>query len=126
MAKSAIIPISLHSGISLLCSLLVFPETVNAQFAKRLRVVLSFLALALEKQPDLLDHLSTSADHDVSPFTDLVSQAEKALNPLGASTRLMARDLSWGRFGSQDLSKLQEVARRLTVKNFLRHFVALD
>lgn len=42
--------------------------------------------------------------------------AEGGLAALGGSARLMQRDLSWGRFGSEDLKGFRVFAERLVVR----------
>lgn len=42
-------------------------------------------------------------DFDVQPFARWVAASEAALEPLEASVRLLNRDLSWSRFGVEDV-----------------------
>ncbi|TDL16038.1 hypothetical protein BD410DRAFT_731828 [Rickenella mellea] len=116
IALATFVPIAFHSAITIACSILIFPETVNTQFKTRLRSVLIPLVDAFEQQPELLSRSRVAPDFDVQPFTRLLAKSEAALVPLAASVRLINRDVSWGRFGADDLTKLHQTARRLTVR----------
>ncbi|TDL16189.1 hypothetical protein BD410DRAFT_755679 [Rickenella mellea] len=116
VGDTIMIPVALHSGIALFCSVLIFPETLNAQFAKRMHAALVPLLNAIEQQPVLLSQSPMSPLFDPKPFMALVAQSEAALAPLAASARLIKRDVSWGRFGAHDLSRLHAITRRLTVR----------
>ena len=65
------IPLSIHSGISIICSALVFPESVNAQYTKRLISVFTPLAKALRTQPGLLKKSPLDEEFDPKPFINL-------------------------------------------------------
>ncbi|KAH8111150.1 hypothetical protein DFH11DRAFT_644694 [Phellopilus nigrolimitatus] len=110
------VPVTVHSAVALVCSIFVFPETVNAQFIKRFRGVFVPLAKAMRTQPDLFVTSATSNEFDPGPFFKHIDAAEAALAPLAVSSRLLKKDLSWGRFGSKDFSRLHEIARRMTVR----------
>lgn len=69
--RSVIIPIATHSAISMVCSALIFPESVNAQYTKRLIAVFDPLAKALRTQPDLLKLSPLDAKFDPKPFQAL-------------------------------------------------------
>ncbi|KAI5122416.1 hypothetical protein M0805_002966 [Coniferiporia weirii] len=114
--KSCTLSFLLFSAVALACSVFVFPETINAQFIKRFRGVFVPLAMAMRIQPDLFVDPATSDDFDPSLFVKLVAQAESALAPLDSSSRLMEKDLSWGRFGPKDFALLHELARHMTVR----------
>ncbi|KAL5518361.1 hypothetical protein ACEPAH_43 [Sanghuangporus vaninii] len=109
-------PIALHCAICIFCAAFVVPESVNAQFIKRFRVVFSALAKAVRTQPEIFQKSVLSDEFDPTPFLKQVEAAESALAPLAATSRLMKRDISWGRFGSKDFSRLHELVRRLSVR----------
>ncbi|KAI5115336.1 hypothetical protein M0805_008881, partial [Coniferiporia weirii] len=114
--QSILKPIAFHSAIALLCSIFVFPETVNAQFIKRFRGVFVPLSKAMRIQPEIFAVSAWSDEFDPSAFINQVAAAEAALAPLAAASRLLKKDLSWGRFGSKDFSRLHELARRMAVR----------
>ncbi|PAV21583.1 hypothetical protein PNOK_0154000 [Pyrrhoderma noxium] len=116
VGKTIVIPIAFHSAIALVCSVTVFPETVNAQFTKRFRNVFIPLAKAMKTQPDIFATSAISDAFDPEPFLKQVAAAEGALAPLAATSRLLKRDLSWSRFGSKDFSLLHEQARKMTMR----------
>ncbi|KAH8109100.1 hypothetical protein DFH11DRAFT_1629750 [Phellopilus nigrolimitatus] len=113
---SCVISFYFHSAAAIACSVLVFPETINAQFIKRFRGVFVPLSKAMRTQPGLFAAPTMSEDIDPDLFIKLVAQAEAALAPLAASSRLMKKDLSWGRFGSEDFSRLHELVRHMAVR----------
>lgn len=57
-----------------------------------------------------------SDDFDPNPFFRQITAAETALGPLAAASRLLKRDMSWGRFGPDDLSRMHEITRRMAVR----------
>ncbi|KAF8585510.1 hypothetical protein K439DRAFT_1409815 [Ramaria rubella] len=121
--RTVVITLSFHVAISLATSLLVFPESVNAQFVKRLRAVLAPLACGIKQQHALLHALPLTGNFDHSAFTKEVSRADAALGPLAASSRLIKRDVSWGLLSGSDLRGLQFFGRKLTLRAAgLEHF----
>lgn len=70
----------------------------------------------MRTQPTIFATNALSDAFNPAPFLTQVEKAEAALGPLAATSRLLKRDLSWGRFGSKDFSKLHEIARRMTVR----------
>lgn len=135
------IPLAVHSAISVACAALIFPESINAQFTKRLIAVFAPLAKALKTQPDLLRLSPHDKKFDPVEFQTLyvscpilptwhfyshdplrrfgfgrVSKAEEALIPLRASSELLTRDVSLGKLSGADLKILRDFARRLTVR----------
>ncbi|KAF8310786.1 hypothetical protein DL93DRAFT_2084164 [Clavulina sp. PMI_390] len=116
IGQTVVIPLAAHSAISLLCSALIFPETVNAQFTKRLVNVLTPLSKALKTQPELLKLDPFDKEFDAKAFQNLVNQAEAGLIPLRASSDLLKQDFSYGRFSGKDLKTIRDFARKLTVR----------
>lgn len=106
---------ALHTAISVACSILIFPESINARYGKCLQEVLVPLRDTFEKQPSLLCQQITDIHAFVDPLSQSLAQAEMALGPLSAARRLMKRDVSWGRFGPNDLIRFHHIARTLTV-----------
>ena len=97
IGKTVVIPIAFHVAISLITSVLIFPESVNAQFVKRLTTVLAPLASAIKTQKELLCTSPLGKDFDPEPFIAKISDSEAGLTPLAAAARLVKRDFSWGR-----------------------------
>lgn len=114
-ARSIMLAATFHSAVALACSLLIFPETVNAQFAKRLKSILVLLEQAIKQQPSLLKNGLSGIDESLKAFDNLITKAESGLGPLTGSGRLMKQDVSWGRFAAIDLLKFQQLAQSLTV-----------
>ncbi|KAF8510808.1 hypothetical protein BU17DRAFT_55138 [Hysterangium stoloniferum] len=116
IGEAVVRPIVFHAALSLLASVLIFPETVNAQFVKRLKSVMVHLSGAMEKQNGLLRTSPLAEDFNSGTVSALISDAEGALAPLEASARLIKRDLQYGRFNGNDLRELQMFARKLTMR----------
>ncbi|KZS91708.1 hypothetical protein SISNIDRAFT_442962 [Sistotremastrum niveocremeum HHB9708] len=116
IGETIVIPLSLHSATALICGALVFPQSLNAAFVKRLKAALLPMADALETQIPLLSKSPFSHDFDPGVFSEKVMNAEKGFTPMAASARLIKRDISWGRFGGKDLLELQTIARRMLVR----------
>lgn len=116
LGASVVKPVAIHSAISIVCSIIILPETVNAQFIKRFRGLFLPLAKALRTQPQIFAVSAMSDNFDPNPFYKEIENAEAALAPLAATSRILKRDLSWGRFGSKDFSRLHELARIVTVR----------
>ena len=87
IGEAVVIPVAYHSAIALACSILVFPETINAQFIKRFHGVFVPLAIAMRGQSDLLGTSPTSEGFNPESFDELVSAAESALAPVAATRR---------------------------------------
>ena len=64
----------------------------------------------------LLAQKPDSNEFNAESFEKLVSAAEGLLAPLAAVTRLLKKDISWGRLGANDFTHLHELLRRLTVR----------
>lgn len=98
IGKIVVLPIAFHSAVSLVASVLVFPESVNAQFVERLKAVLKPLSSGIKTQNELLRMSPLSESFNPGTFTTKISEAESGLTRLAASARLVKRDISWGRF----------------------------
>ncbi|THH04285.1 hypothetical protein EW145_g5635 [Phellinidium pouzarii] len=114
IGQSCILSFIFHSAVAIACSVFIFPETINAQFIKRYHAVFVHLGKAMRTQLDLFAVSSISDGLNPDLFIKLVAQAESALAPLTASSRMMKKDLSWSRFGYKDFSRLHELARHMT------------
>jgi len=130
-----VVPIAFHSAVAIITSAFILPETVNAQFVKRLKLVMGPLTQAIKGQKDILNTSPLSDAFHPDTFALLITQAEAALTPLAASARLLKRDLSWGRLNgmskriilylyidvipANDLRELQMFARKLTVRQYI-------
>jgi hypothetical protein len=101
IGRTIAVPIAIHAGLSLIASVFIFPETVNAQFVKRLKAVLAPLAAGIKQQPELLHTSPLSDEFNPSPFDAEIAKSEAAFAPLAASARLVKRDISWGRFSGK-------------------------
>ncbi|KAI5118341.1 hypothetical protein M0805_009144 [Coniferiporia weirii] len=118
LGRGVVVPVAFHSAIAILSSLIIFPESVHAQFRQRFRAVFTPLAHALRSQPELLN---TPSDHPafnsgLGEYNAHVRASETALGPLGATAHLMKKDISFGRFGAGDFKTMHELVRRLTVR----------
>lgn len=115
ITETIIIPLALHSAISLLCSALLFPQSVNAQYIKRMAAALRPLEMAMRTQPKLLSGSPFDDEFDLEEFRAHLKTVESNIIPLAASARLIDRDLCYGRFSGHDLKDLHSLTRRLYV-----------
>ncbi|EIN13098.1 hypothetical protein PUNSTDRAFT_139763 [Punctularia strigosozonata HHB-11173 SS5] len=126
--KTIVVPVAIHSAVALFCSLFFFPETVMGEYRTRLRAVFTPLVTSLTLHRAALgtDPHSPAFASTVSSIRTAVAQSEGALVPLAASTRLITRDITYGRIGPADLTSLQPDSRRLSVRaNGMGVFFAL-
>ncbi|KAF8629340.1 hypothetical protein AX15_003501 [Amanita polypyramis BW_CC] len=113
--KSLLIPMSLHTAISLLCSIFIFPESMSSQYTKRLQGVLTPLAKVLEMHRSVLKTPLDSPEFQslTDQINSIVGGAESALVPVSASARLLRSDLIYSRYAPVDFRPIQETLSRL-------------
>ncbi|KAF9499221.1 hypothetical protein BDN71DRAFT_1384411 [Pleurotus eryngii] len=133
IGEAIILPLAFHSGVALLCSILIFPVSISAQFTQNLTNVLRPLQTSLALHRSLLESSSSSppnptdSNSPVTPSSDsastltstlkqTVSKSESGLIPLAASARLLRSDLIYTRFAPLDWRNVQKVARRIAVR----------
>ncbi|KAF9028574.1 hypothetical protein BDZ89DRAFT_1066048 [Hymenopellis radicata] len=128
LGRSIIIPLGFHSAISVLVSILIFPQTVSAEFTTRLQGVLAPLIKSLELQCALKQNPADSKEFAsiAEQIKASVRQAEAGLIPLAITARLLPSDLIYARFAPTDFKSLQAIARRMAVRaNGLTIYFAL-
>ncbi|EXL47783.1 hypothetical protein FOCG_10306 [Fusarium oxysporum f. sp. radicis-lycopersici 26381] len=103
VAKVIVIPCSVAAGIGLVCNILVFPTSSTSE-------ALDDACVLGLKHPAL--------DMSEAKLTGLQTKVLSTYKLLGPLFRLLPIDLSVGRWGSDDLSTLNEPFRRLTM-NFI-------
>ncbi|KAF5356418.1 hypothetical protein D9758_009464 [Tetrapyrgos nigripes] len=111
-------PLGLHSVIALVCSVLLFPQTVSAQFTTRIQDVLAPLAASIDLHRKLL---TLSFDDpafvdSIKELKELVQNSEKSVVPLAISGRLLRSDLIYSRFQPTDFKPLHNLVRRMAVR----------
>jgi hypothetical protein len=116
IGQTIILPISFHSAIALIVSILVFPQSVSALFTTCLQGVVASLstAISLHKSHLLEDVTSSAFTH--TQITNAVNKAEGALPTLAAAARLLKIDLVYARFAPTDYAELHRIVRKLTVR----------
>ena len=110
------ISLALHSGISLLCSIFIFPQSISSQFTRRLQDALVPVVSALDLHQTIL-----KTPHDSPEFISLYNQitamsgkSEDLLISLRASARLLKSDLVYSRFAPNDfVSILDHLPRQI-------------
>lgn len=110
------VPLAYHSGIALLASVVIFPSSVSSQYTRAFRGVITPLSTTLSQHRAILAVSTSSPDFSPKPAIASTSQAEGALVPLGASYRLLKRDIAWGRFSPTDLGSLRQRLLKLPVR----------
>ncbi|KAF8907756.1 hypothetical protein CPB85DRAFT_1551911 [Mucidula mucida] len=126
--RAIIVPLGFHSAISVLVSILIFPQTVSAEFTTRLQGVLAPLVKSLELQCSLKQNPADSKEFAsiAEEIKASVRQAEAGLIPLAVTARLLPSDLIYTRFAPTDFKSLQAIARRMAVRaNGLTIYFAL-
>lgn len=118
IGRAVVLPFVIQSAVAIVASAVILPETVNAQFVKRLRGAILPLIEGLRMQPQLLEASAHSINYHPDAFNALIGKAEGGLFKLSVVARLAKRDFSWGRFGCEDLRVLQHKTRILVVSNF--------
>ncbi|KDR73373.1 hypothetical protein GALMADRAFT_251995 [Galerina marginata CBS 339.88] len=115
IGKAILLPLALHTAISLLASIVIFPSTVSARFTSRLSSALSPFLSVLEKNRTLLSTPLTAPEF--APLLASVradtKKCEAGLVPLASSGRLLKSDLIYGRFSPRDFKTFQGMFRRL-------------
>jgi hypothetical protein len=111
-----VVPVALHSALAIASSVFIFPTSVAAQYTTGLRAVISPLNASFRQHLSLLEIPTTSQEFSPKAVRTSASKAEGALAPLAASARLLARDISWGRFSGKDLDGMREKVQRLVMR----------
>lgn len=109
------IPVAFHSCVALLCSLLIFPQTVRHQFRQKICDVLVPLSKAIKQQRILLNRHPNAPEFLPQEAAKLVSSSEAALAPLAISAKVLKNDIILSRFGAGDFTLIHESVKRLVV-----------
>ncbi|KAF4607640.1 hypothetical protein EYR38_001713 [Pleurotus pulmonarius] len=94
IGQAIILPLAFHSGVALLCSILIFPVSISAQFTQNLTNVLRPLQTSLALHRSLLETSSSSqanlhptdSNSPATPSSDSTSQTQSQPRPPSAST----------------------------------------
>ncbi|KAF4566043.1 hypothetical protein EYR36_011457 [Pleurotus pulmonarius] len=94
IGQAIILPLAFHSGVALLCSILIFPVSISAQFTQNLTNVLRPLQTSLALHRSLLETSSSSqanlhptdSNSPTTPSSDSTSQTQSQPRPPSAST----------------------------------------
>ncbi|KAH7475275.1 hypothetical protein FOMA001_g11716 [Fusarium oxysporum f. sp. matthiolae] len=111
-----VIPCSVAAGIGLVCNILVFPTSSTSEALDGMRDILALMPESLDACVLGLKH--PALDMSEAKLTGLQTKVLSTYKLLGPLFRLLPIDLSVGRWGSDDLSTLNEPFRRLTM-NFI-------
>ncbi|KAL0581273.1 hypothetical protein V5O48_000756 [Marasmius crinis-equi] len=118
IGRSIIVPLGFHSAIAVLTAILMFPQTVSAQFTSRMHNVFTPLVRSIELHRELLKMPSSCPDFAKTSETlsEVVSGAEAALTPVAVAGRLLPTDLIYNRFSPMDYKPLHVLGRRMAVR----------
>ncbi|KAF7311484.1 hypothetical protein MKEN_01050700 [Mycena kentingensis (nom. inval.)] len=120
VGKTIMLPICIHSAISLLASIVIFPQSISAQFTTNLGLVLAPLIKSFELHQTLLakdPYLESEAFASmVLDICSTVAKSEAGLIPLSSSARLLRSDLVYSRYAPAEFIELQKTARRMAVR----------
>lgn len=119
IGKAIVIPLGLHSALSIISTVVIFPSTITAQFTGSIRQVLDPIGAALAEHRKILKMESTSADflNGVNTAKGLIVKSEGGLTAAGVWFRLLPRDIIWGRFSPDDIGRLHWWVRRLVTRS---------
>lgn len=110
------LPIALHSGISLFFSATVFPSTISSFYISKCHGVLLPLRSALQEHRRLLQTSTESPELSPTKVKGLVAASEAGLVPVASALYLLKRDVVWSRFSPSDFMGLHGYARRMVVR----------
>ncbi|KAK7062685.1 hypothetical protein VNI00_000173 [Paramarasmius palmivorus] len=118
IGQAILIPLGFHSVIAVLAAMLLFPQTVSAQFTARLQDVFGPLVKSIDLHRELLKMPSTSPDFvkTSESLSEVVKGAEAALTPVAIAGRLLQSDLIYNRFQPTDYKSIHNLARRMAVR----------
>ncbi|KAF8911493.1 hypothetical protein CPB84DRAFT_1671782 [Gymnopilus junonius] len=115
ISRAVLVPISLHTAVALVFSLLVFPSTISAVFTTRLSSSLTPVLSALSDHAKLLATPLNSAEF--APSLNILRKdarsCETELVTLAAAGRLLKNDLIYARFAPDDFIAFQGKLKRL-------------
>ena len=109
------IPVAFHSGIALLCSALIFPETARTQYLRRLSKLMKLLNEGIKARPRSVELEPSTSTSSSSDFQELLGSAEAMLGSLKESANLMANEIIFSRFDSKDFARMNELVEQLLV-----------
>lgn len=110
------LPIILHAVVSLLTSILAFPSSMSALFARRVHTVLLPLTDTVPQHRECLVADVTSSDFSVAPIMANVDKAEGGLASLSSAARLLKIDITYNRIAPTDFDEIHRLSRRLLAR----------
>ncbi|KAJ3536349.1 hypothetical protein NMY22_g6068 [Coprinellus aureogranulatus] len=115
IGQTIVIPLGLHSCIAVLMSLIVFPQTISAQFASRIQAFYAPLASLFQQHATLLQSTTGTTEFEdlVAVVVETMNKGEDTLVSAAAAGRLLSSDLTFCRFSPSDFRAFQGFARRL-------------
>ncbi|KIK91214.1 hypothetical protein PAXRUDRAFT_150011 [Paxillus rubicundulus Ve08.2h10] len=116
IGQNIILPLTFHSAIALVLSILLFPTSISALFTMRLQAVLSPLTSAIREHREHLQQDITSSDFSATSIVAAVDRAECALPMLASAARLLRLDVIYARFAPTDYAEIHALTKRLTVR----------
>ncbi|KAL4245332.1 hypothetical protein ABKN59_008325 [Abortiporus biennis] len=119
IGQAIMVPLAVHAALAIISSAVVFPSTITAKYTHAFGSVLEPLHAVLSKHREVLksDPSSEEFGSTASAIAALVNKSEGALAPAGAASRLLKRDIVYGRFGPADLHSLEYYLRRLVTRS---------
>ncbi|KAJ3784989.1 hypothetical protein GGU10DRAFT_293088 [Lentinula aff. detonsa] len=133
LGRSIFIPLVFHSLISILASILLFPESLSNNFTTRVAAVFAPLQKATSIHLTLLrtkpggDCVEEFREH-INALSGVVAQSEAALGPLAQAARLLPSEVVYSRYSPRDWRPLQDLARRVAVRSngMMIYFTLID
>ncbi|KAG1817351.1 hypothetical protein EV424DRAFT_1324468 [Suillus variegatus] len=116
IGQMIILPLAFHSAISLVVSILVFPQSVSAQFTTYMQGAVTPLAAAISLHRSHLLEDVTSSAFSYKQITDAANKAENTLPMLAAAARLLKLDIVYTRLAPTDYNEMHGIVRKLMVR----------
>ncbi|THH28781.1 hypothetical protein EUX98_g5402 [Antrodiella citrinella] len=118
IGKVIVLPLCIHAALAIVLAAVIFPTTTTSQYTVAMNSVLTPLTQILDLYRDVLkmDPSSTKFASTASAIHGLSEKAEAGLAGTGAASRLLKRDILWGRFSPIDFGDLGSLLRPLVVR----------
>ncbi|KAI0653782.1 hypothetical protein C8Q70DRAFT_927041 [Cubamyces menziesii] len=112
------IPLSLHCGLCIFFSAVIFPCTITAQYTHTLFSVLCPLSdfLTQHRKVLQLDPSSEEFKTTVKGIVGFLNSSEGGLGQAAANVRLLKQDVVFGRFSPTKIGEFQPIIRRLVTR----------
>jgi hypothetical protein len=111
------VPVALQSGINVMCSLLLWPETMSHAYTRQLIALVDKIRVLAEDQKRVMASNPESTDWvELGVLKEQVRAARTSLASFRVNDSLLERECSYGRHGASDLQALVQRCRDVILK----------